>query len=210
MIEIKLRGVEEIEKYIERVPEVAHAALRFAVNAAALHGARRGKKAIRQQVNMTDGYLGNPANRSSRLAVVKRATGQDLEAVIEARERPTSLARFATTQFNNRRRGNIFVKVKAGKRVKLKNAFFVKLRRGRTVTEDNFNEGIAIRLRKGESVLNKRIPFTPEYAGRNSALVLLYGPSVQQVFQSVSADIEPDVSEYAQREFLRQYTRLSK
>jgi hypothetical protein len=206
VIEVKLRGLDVVEKYIAALPEQANTALRLAVNKAALDGARKSKRRIMDQVNLSSEYIGNPANRDARLAVIRKASGHDLEAIIEARERPTSLARFATGAAKfGKQTGNIRVRVKRGKTRVLKKAFFVRLKSGKELTQENYNVGLAIRLKAGETINNKRdkVMFKP-------GIALLYGPSVQQVFQSVSEEVAPEVRDIAEREFLRQFARLTK
>jgi hypothetical protein len=98
------------------------------------------------------------------------------------------------------------VKVKAsGGVVQLRKAFYVKLRRGPTLTEDQFNIGLAVRLKKGES-LQATIAASPLGGGA----YLLYGPSVAQVFSTVREDIAGDVADYQAGQFLRQFERASR
>jgi len=212
-IQIELRGLDSVERYFKRAPSVARDALRFAVNGAAQYGARRASEEIRRQVNFSRPYLGNATSPDARLRISKRATGADLSAVITARQRPTSLARFAsgTPTFGKSRGKGPRVKIKPGSGYKaIRNGFFLRLNAGKS-NLDNFNVGLAVRVPAGSTLKNRRkglIGLKP--FGRDKNLYLLYGPSVDQVFNTVRDDIAPGVGAEAEREFLRQFARLSR
>ena len=142
-------------------------------------------------------YL-NPA--SKRLYVKKQATQTSLESVIQARGRPTSLARFIT---GGGRPGQEGVTVRVHKTRHLAGAFLMKLRAGTADIETKFNLGLAVRLKPGKTLRNKR--FVTQVS---SGLYLLYGPSVSQVFldnqeQGVAADMESDILDTLENEFRR-------
>jgi hypothetical protein len=205
VIEIELRGLETVEKFFATMPERSEKALRLAVNAAAMYGARQGKQAIMKQLNFTSAYLGNPADPKARLGVVKRAKAGDLEAVIEARHRATSLARFGVgaPSFGKQKQA-VRVQVKKGVTKTLKRAFYLRLNAGSASarTDENYNLGIAVRLKPGEKIGNKKV-----HKSKNGRYEVLYGPSVEQAFNSVSVDISDDVLKFAETEFLRQFGR---
>lgn len=212
-IRIELRGLEQVERYFERAPTIARDALKFAVNGAAKFGARRASEEIRKQVRFSRSYLGDASKPEARLRITRVAKGNDLTAVISARRRPTSLARFAsgTPSFGRSRGKGPRVKIKPGAGYKtIKNGFFLRLRAG-TSNLDKFNVGLAVRIKSGEMLKNRNkglsglAPF-----GKDKNLYLLYGPSVDQVFQTVREDISPAVGAEAEREFLRQFARLSR
>lgn len=205
MIEVQLRGLETVEKYFQQAPERAEKALRFAVNAAATFAAREGKKEIMRQLNFDAAYLGSPTQPDARLRIGQKASAGNLQAVVVARHRPTSLARFSDTPVAfGKPTGPIRVRVKKGKTAAFERAFFVRLKPGsKAITLDNYNVGLAVRLRPGEKLKNKKVQGS-EFS-KNT--YLLYGPSVEQAFNTVSVDISDDVLSYAEREFLRQYGR---
>lgn len=148
---------------------------------------------IREQVAFSASYL-NPSG--GRLTVRKKAAKGDLEAVIRGRFAPTSLARFV--RGGARRGKGVTVVVKPGMATFMRRAFLIRLPQGNTLTETKSNLGLAIRLKKGETLRNKRI------ARRlSSGLYLLYGPSVDQVFRTVSEDVSPEAAANLEREFLR-------
>ena len=191
----------------EQMPEIADEAARIAVNDTARFARRTGSKLVRSQVNFKAGYLGSDNSNDGALAISKFATSGDDDAVVRAREMPTSLARFATGQPTfGRRRGGVNVKVEPGSSKEMKRAFFIKLRRGNSdINGENYNVGLAIRLKKGERVLNKK-----RMRNISGNLYLLYGPSVAQVFDDVAIEILGEVSDKLATDFIRQFERLNR
>lgn len=204
VIDIQLRGLDSVEKFYATMPERTEKALRLAVNAASLHGARMAKKQMIAEVNRTSAYIGNPKNLNAKLAVVKTAKAGDLESIVQANHRAASLAGFSNSPVSfGKPRTPIRVRVGRSKTVELKRAFFIRLKRGATLSEDNYNLGIAMRLKPGEKVNNKNV-----HVSGNSRYAVLYGPSVEQMFNRITPEIADDVLAYAEREFLRQFERL--
>lgn len=195
----------DIDEFLSAQPAATRTAARIAINSVTARKAvPRMRKAMREEVNFPKGYLEDP----DRFGQTKKATDADLTASITARFRPTSLARFSSdSQEGARRTSGVRVKVNTsggGKRIE--GAFFVRLRRGGD-TVDGFNTGLAIRLKPGQTIRGRKkgsqgIQLAPD-------LYLLYGPSVDQVFRQVSVAESPAVGDELQREFIRQYVRLS-
>jgi len=194
-----------VEQYLDEQPQVARKAARMAINDTTSRKAiPRFKKSIQDQVDFPAGYL-----NEDRFAARKLATDADLTAIISARFRPTSLARFAgDVSFEGAKKaGGVKVRVNRGGAGKtMKGAFFVKLRRGKD-TADGFNVGLAIRLKPGQKLRGRRKGGTGVRLAED--LYLLYGPSVDQVFTDVSTADSPYVAEQLEREFIRQWVRLS-
>jgi len=95
------------------------------------------------------------------------------------------------------------VEVAPGRARYMKRAFFLRLPQGSTLTDTQFNLGLAIRLRPGERIENKHTAV--RFA---KGLYLLYGPSVDQVFRSkdgsgAATDRAPVLAERLEQEFLR-------
>lgn len=200
-VEVTTRGLDQLAAFFREVPEVASRAAVFAVNDGSVFARRLSSKEIRDQVNFSAGYLLD----DGRLTITKKARGDDIEAVVRGRNRPTSLARFASTavSFGRKRRG-IRVKVaRGGGGATMKRAFFVKLRSGKN--SDNFNVGLAIRTADGKPPKNTR-GATPIFDGA----FLLYGPSVAQVFYDVAPEIAGTVGDQVASGFIRHFARLSK
>lgn len=147
---------------------------------------------IRQQVAFSARYL---SGAQGRLAITQRASESDPTAVLTGRRRPTSLARFATNARRSRVPG-ARVTVQPGLSRFLPRAFFIPLRSG--ADGSNNNLGLAIRLPAGTRPSRA---YKPQLIGTN--LWLLYGPSVDQVFDDVAAEMVPESSDFLEREFLR-------
>lgn len=145
-----------------------------AVNKVIISSRANAAEEISSQVNLSKSYLGSPNDRDARLAITQKATRNNVEAVISARVRPTSLARFASGK-----PGDVRVAVLKGKTSQqMRGAFIVRLSNG--------NDALAQRVHAGSSLRNS-------YGSKrlSNKLYLLYGPSVDQVFQTVREDIAP-------------------
>lgn len=137
---------------------------------------------IRQQVAFPARYLG------TRLRVSQFAHGTSLQGTITGRDRPTSLARFATGKPSAR--GGVRVQVAPGSRKQMRRAFLMELKHG--------NIGLAIRLKPGETIRHKKY-----LAKVSRGLYLLYGPAVNQVFAGVADDESNQIAAMLQKEFTR-------
>jgi hypothetical protein len=156
---------------------------RNAINKAADRTRTASDKAIREDLNFPARYL------SQRLTVTERAHGSSLSAKISGRDRPTSLARFASNR--NQAPGKAGVRVQVGLAAKMmKRAFLMKLA--------NSNLGLAMRLKEGERIANKK-----QLVKVGKGLYLLYGPSIDQAFSMVIPGQEAGTAEFLEREFLR-------
>lgn len=200
---LTLISFDELIRDMGNRPAVARKAARMAINDTTRKKAMPTfRKAIQAEVNFPANYL-----NKDRFAQTRTASDNDLTAAITARFRPTSLARFASGAQEGARRTGVRVRVsKTGGAVRLNRAFFVRLRRGGD-TQDGFNVGLAIRLKKGESLRGRKkggssVQLAPD-------LYLLYGPSVDQVFRDVSVEKTPEVADQLEREFIRQWVRLN-
>ncbi len=195
----------DITEYLGSRPAVARKAARLAINDTATRKAVPDfRKLMLEEVDFPAGYLDN-----KNFGVTKKAADTDLTAVITARQRPTSLARFAKGQSfeGARRTGGVNVRVnKGGGSRRIKRAFFVRLRRGKD-TQDGFNLGLAIRLKPGERLRGRKkggagVQVAPD-------LYILQGPSVDQVFRETSVAGSPAVADGLLKEFTRQFVRLN-
>lgn len=198
-------GSDELQRYLKTMPEMTARAMRLAINGVAKgKGMTAIKRQMLDEIAFPTGYL-NP----DRLKVTSLASDTRLEAVITGRKRATSLARFVTGNPvpNSKRPGGISVRVQRGRTTLLKEAFLVRLNRGASKTEDNFNLGLAVRLSPGESLSNKRTSHQAWLVPNKVAL--LYGPSVDQVFAGVIEELRPDIGNLVAAEFHRQFARLS-
>lgn len=195
---IEARGLKQLADYFKQLPAVTTKAARFALNdTVRKKGMPRFRRAIQEQVKFPGGYL----NRE-RLDITKQATDSDLSVAVTARFRPTSLARFAPGQTveGARRTGQVTVRVKGGRSVRMENAFLVRLRGA----PDGYNVGLAVRLRAGEQLRKSR-----GAVRLDNNVYLLYGPSIDQVFRTVAVEETDAVLLDLDVEFRRQFVRLA-
>lgn len=202
-IVIAVEGVEKFDDLEALGPDILRA-IRISVNATLDHIRTRAARNVLSQVNLPASYV-SPSQ--GRLSVVKRASGTNLEGVIRAKGRATSLARFAaTTNVKASRKNGVMVRVKTGRSQSLKRAFLIPLRAGSGVTDTKANLGLAIRLKPGETITHRRLKLRQLFPN----VYLLMGPSVYQlVANTAEDDLVPDGADYFEQEFNRQLGLLS-
>lgn len=202
IVEVTLDNLAPVADGFRRDPEKTREALRRAVNLAGERARTLGSREMRDQVALTKDYV------DKRLTLVGRATPVDLSVLVRGSDRPTSLARFATNRADaGKQRKEAKVRVKAGAGPKKVNrSFLVNLRAGRAETG---NIGLAIRLPKS-GVSGRRlgtsglVPFGKP--NKKTQAYLVYGPSIDQIFDKTRDEIAPEVSRTLVREALRQLT----
>jgi len=200
--DLEIAGLSAIEKLFKGAEGTLAASAADAINDAIQFARRLEVKNTRAEFNPTAfslGYL------NDRIAVRRKASAGDLEAVVTAYDRPTSLARFSNTPRTfGRQRRSPRVKVKRNSsNDSMQGAFFVRLRRGSAaVTAENSNVGLAIRLSPGQAIANKRnmVPF-------GGGVYLLYGPSVGQIARTGFENIAPEVQARLGNDFMRHLAR---
>ena len=209
-VRVELLGLDNIVTAIRREPENARKALPVAVNFGAKRARQLSSTEMRKEIAFTQGYLnqGSPA----RLRVSKAATADNPTAIVEGRDRPTSLARFAAGRPTfGRKKGQksakVRVRVEPGSTVEVKDAFYVPLRRGNTGALGNV--GIASKGRAGARSSGENPKYELTRKRKNGTVVrsgyfLRYGPSVDQVFNETRAKVAPRVLQAMEREFYRQ------
>lgn len=200
MLKFDIGQVLELEKFLEAAPEITNKAAAYAMNdVLAGQGLARFRKAVAAEINFPSGYV------DDKIEVAQKATPTRLVASLVGRQRPTSLARFVTGGTVGGK-GGVTVRVKGGSKF-MKSAFLVRLKAGKGITDDNYNLGLAIRLKEGMT-LNKKD--TSRMVHLESDVVLLYGPSVDQILRNEAAEAEgPEVVSAIATEFFRQYARMS-
>jgi len=137
---------------------------------------------IRENINVTRSAL------ASRLSLRKVARPGDPEAILNASDRPRSLASFVTSR--RAKNKGVTVEVKPGERKEMLRAFIINLANG--------NRGLAIRLKPGETLKNKKYA---KELGKN--LYILYGPSVNQMFRMIAEDRVDEFASFLENEFIR-------
>lgn len=171
-------------------PRIEVAAYR-AINKTADFSRSHSADLIRRQINFPGNYL-DPSN--GRLIVSRRAKTSNLEAMITARRRATSLARFLVSGQVNRM--GVVIQMKKGKNTQIDRAFPVRLRSGNDGAMSNM--GLAVRTKNGE---RPKGAYKPARLAEN--LWLLYGISVNQAF-NYSREKTADAAEvYLEDEFTR-------
>jgi hypothetical protein len=191
-----VEGLDAI-KSIEDIPADVLIAARQAVNKTTDRARAAAAREIRRQVALPASYV---SGENGRLRIAKKASGTDLEGIVQGRQRPTSLARFVrgSLTVGKTPKQGIKVEVKPGGARFLPGAFLIKLKAGSQVLDTQFNLGLAVRTKGGRQ---PKKAYRPMPIGKN--LWLLYGPSVDQVFRSVAPEIAPAQTEFLETEFLR-------
>ncbi len=192
---VTVEGLAALLK-MQQLPAAIETAAYRAINKATERARTDAANRMRKQVAFSASYL---APGGGRLVVDKQASRGRLEAAITGRDRPTSLARFATSTSQKSHAG-VLVQVAPGKVLSLPKAFFVKLRRGAANTETQHNLGLAIRLPAGKKPRRVLRGGAKEVA---PGLWLLYGPSVGQVFNLTRNDVAPAALDFLEAEFNR-------
>jgi hypothetical protein len=188
---IVVQGLQSLDDFRRMGDSIEMNAVR-AINKVIASARTTAARKVREQVNLPASYL----NRPDRLGVTKKATRGDLEAIITGRHRPTSLARFATSG-NVGGKPGARIQVKPGLATFLPKAFFIRLRSGNTDGGPG-NIGLAIRLPQGQRPSRA---YKPTELG--NGLWLLYGPSIDQVFDDVATDMSPATAAALEAEFTR-------
>lgn len=195
---VAVEGISALRD-LETIPNDVKLAAARAVNYATRKSRTRAAELMREQVNFPARYLVNSEN--GRLRQGRAATTEHLESSITGRFSPTSLARFVKGNPAPGKPG-VRVEVAPGFAKRMRRAFIIRLPQGKTLTDDTFNRGLAIRLKPGETLSNKI-----RQVQLKDGLTLLFGPSVDQVFRTVAADMLPEVEGLLQDEFLRLMSR---
>jgi len=192
---IKAVNIEQVREFFDKAPGIAKQAMSMSINQVATRKAEPGfRKKMRSQVNFPRGYL----ESDGRFGMAKKAKPSDLEAIIRGRDRPTSLARFQQYRDARVARGKkLKIQVKPGTIKTSDKAFLVNL--------NNNNLGLAIRLKDGQK---PQSAYKPTLLDAKRNVWLLYGPSVDQVFNSVADDSMGEISSQVQTEFERNFARM--
>lgn len=173
----------------DKLPQAVKMNAVRAINDAAEYARSEGARIMRAEIAFPDTYL-DPSQ--GRFTLASRANTDTLQAVVRGSHDAVSLARFSS---GGKRGDHVAVGVVRGKgRVMTKRAFIMPLRNG--------NQGLAIRMKKGETLAKST--GAVEVA---SGLYLLYGPSVDQAFARVLDGNESGfvsrVGDRMEQEFIR-------
>lgn len=198
--DFNLSTLLDLEKFLAATPDNTRKAASMAMNdVLGGQGLARFRKAVAAEVQFPAGYV------DDKITFDQKATPSNLVATVTGRQRPTSLARFATSGVVGGK-GGVTVRVKGGAKF-MKGAFLVRLNQGAGISDDGYNVGLAVRLKEGQT-LNKRD--TSNMVRLGAGVVLLYGPSIDQILNNEVAEAEmPVVAGAIGTEFFRQFARLS-
>ena len=187
---VAVEGLDGLYTDFAEITDKIAARASMAINATARKFRTKASRLMRDQVAFPARYLDDKS--SGKLRVRRQASAARLEAAIEGRFDPTSLTRFVKGAVTHGRKSPR-LQVSKGVTSKIPNSFIMNLASG--------NQGLAIRLKPGETVRNKRRMVS--FSKKDANLYLLYGPSVDQVFRSVAEDAAPDAAVYLEQEFIR-------
>ena len=154
----------------EGLDEKSKRAMRIAINKTAVEGRTASAKYVRAQLNLPASYVA-PSN--NRLYVEQKATNSNPEAVITARKRGVSLARFATNTQPGKH--DTVIQVKPGAAVYIRDIHIVKLKAGNNDMDTAHNKGLGIFTKGGKKPAKAYKPVQMK-----NGMWLLYGPSVAQ------------------------------
>lgn len=191
---VAVEGLENLKSISDLPQDILLAATR-AINKTTDRTRAESARLMRLQVNFPARYL---SGQDGHLRISQRATTGKLEGKILGRHRATSLARFSSGSIGGNPKSGVTVSVKPGSSRVMRRAFLMKLRAGTDSIDTRSNLGLAIRLRPGETIHNKR-----NMVKVKTGLYLLYGPSVDQVFRSVADDVAPGAADFLEGEFTR-------
>lgn len=188
-------GIPEFERYLnQQVRNIEKAAI-LTVNTVAKNTYTELKRKVMSNVNLKASYLdGRDGRGKKRLEISQYAKQGEIVAKLVGRDRATSLARFDARKVGRQ----ITVKVKNRTKI-IKSGLLLDFRGNRLV---------GLRVKKGETIRNKKLQAKKVSSSKNTDLYILYGPSVQQVVNQVAPEIIPDIEKKLGREFLRQLRRL--
>lgn len=206
-MKIEITGNQGVEEKLISSNKRATKAANLAVRSTVKKGRALAKKEILKQVGFPKSYLDGSSAKGKRLDVRIDKFGELERGRIIARRRPTSLATFGARQLysqadGKKRRAGVSVHLKRTSIIK--RAFLMNLKRG---SQGAGNQGLAIRVPKGEKP-HRKFNGKALYKNRSDDVYLLYGPSVEQVFDDVAPEIAPELSDYLNKEFVRQFDRL--
>ena len=199
VFDVDISKILDVENFLNAVPDATRRAASLAMNdVLSGKGLARFRKAVAAEVQFPAGYV------DDKIEMAQHATPSRLVASVVGRQRATSLARFAAGSAVGGK-GGVTVRVKRSSTF-MPDAFLVRLNKGGGISDDGYNVGLAIRLKEG-TVLNKRDASRMVHLDKN--VVLLYGPSVDQILRNEAADAEmPELVDAIATEFFRQFSRL--
>lgn len=187
---MKITGVDLVSKKLQGTSAKINSAASNAINRAATQGRTDGVNAIVDKYTLDKNYV------SARIAVVSRASPTNLNAVIQSATRATLLDRFQSATVS----GGVKVRVRrSGGNKTINGAFRVKNLKGSLTTGIAMTNANAARYYAdvGLSVLAAKVKSKPE-----KGIHVLHSMSINQIFNTIRLDIEPNLRGFLQRTFM--------
>lgn len=190
-LSIDSRQFSQARKFIQGTLR-AHTKAQFrAVNRTASKFRTAASKAVRAEVRLPAAYV------NENLKVSKKATQKNPEAVISGRKRPTRLARYGAKQLARAAQGA------SGDQL-----------RGIAAGKKQAGVSVAVNRSSGRKKMRKAFLLPLSNAGTMGVFVRtgpgdrdikhLYGPSVDQVFRGVRAELKPQIGKELAKEYRAQ------
>lgn len=183
---VAIEGISALDKLDQLDSKIVRAA-KLAVNDTLRTSRNAAARSMEKQINFPRGYL---TGQHGRLTIPQFASDNDLSGIVRGKDRPTSLARFVVGGAKPGSKGKgVSVSVDPGIAKYMPSAFAIKLKNG--------NIGLAFRTKNGKP------PKSMGAKQMSDGLWLLYGPSVDQVFQATRGMIKEDMEAHMSKEFQR-------
>lgn len=203
ILTLTTKGLDDFAQDFADFPQQAAKAAQIAVNYAADRFARKSSNAIKESLRIESKSLYNASDQKKSRIKVRKAGAGETTAVVSASSEPYLLSKFATNAPKGRSVRGISpaVMVKPSNLQKMESSFYVRAKNGQLL--------IALRLKPGESVRNRTSGRTYPLRKGDPSAVVLYGPSIDQAFETQSRQFLDSVEEDMRAEYQRQFRRLT-
>ncbi|ANP79307.1 hypothetical protein A134_23115 [Vibrio crassostreae 9CS106] len=201
----KVFNVEDLtllKKMITERGDAARKAAALTVNQSAIFAMKESIKEITSSVNLKESYV------QGHMAVAGKATPNSLKAEVYANERGTLLTRYP---FNKTAQG-VSVAINKGRGYReIPQAFMVKSLRGSNAQGIALRNTEALKLYEavgGSSGAKKLSRLRAKAKSKPSGIHVLHSRSINQLFTSARDDINPELTSFMLREFMKNMDRF--
>ena len=202
------RNLQPLIKKLNVQVKLANEAAAKTVNETALFAFKEAVEEIASTVNLKKSYI------NGKMRVTGRATSENLTATISSRDPRVLLSRYP---FSASRKGVRIAVNKGGSRRSIPKAFIARNLRGSAAT------GIALRKQDALEYFERAFSRGRQTPGKNRKLArlrrqanaaprsieVLHSRTVNQLFESVRDDIQPQVGAFMTRRFIKYLERFS-
>jgi len=188
-VEVNEQQLNEVRERLAYIQNGATKALYRGLNKTASRARTRFSQEIGKQVNLSSSKIKSKLDGPAQL-FNNRANSNQLRAILSSKKTGTRMENFLTSLFPfraGRPADPIVVKVKKTP-VKILSGFWVPAKNSGGYLIAVRNEVLRAQGMKSASNQNSRLPYT-----------VLYGPGPGQMFESVTTDLGPELSEYLQK-----------